>query len=131
MIGAFGSRSRTRCVLVVLASGAWLALAAAQDEPRADKEANPRLHLPLTGTAEDLSAATRIGPNAEKCVRFEAAGVRITLPAGFAAERPQTGLSVPVSLQGDFTITVGFDILQEPQGAAAGKRGTKLMLSAL
>jgi len=57
--------------------------------------------------------------------------VRITLPAGFPGERPQTGLSVPVSLKGDFTITVSFEILQEPEGAAAGKRGTKATLGAL
>ncbi|MCI0685324.1 MAG: hypothetical protein L0Y71_24765 [Gemmataceae bacterium] len=102
MIGAFGSQSRTRFLLVVLVSGAWLGLAGGQDEPRGDKGSDSRLHLPLTGTTEDLSVATRIGPNAEKCVRFEAAGVRITLPAGFPGERPQTGLSVPVSLKRRF-----------------------------
>jgi DNA-directed RNA polymerase subunit RPC12/RpoP len=130
-MGAFGSPPRTRFLVVVLVSGAWLGLASAQDEPRAGKEANPRLHLPLTGTAQDLQAATRIGPNLEKCVQFEAAGLRIRLPAGFPGERPPTGLSVPVSIKGDFAVTVSFEILQEPEGAAAGKRGTKLTLSAL
>jgi hypothetical protein len=54
-----------------------------------------------------------LGPEAEEQVYFEPEGMRITLPAGHAGERRDTGLTSSFGVRGNFDITVGFDLLQE------------------
>src|SRR5207249_794306 len=54
--------------------------------------------------------------------------MRIVLPAGFMGNRPITGLATSFGLQGDFEITVNYEVVQEPQTVDAGDDGTRLTL---
>jgi serine/threonine protein kinase len=68
------------------------------------------------------------GPNAQKCVRFETEGLRITLPRGWDAERENTGVNLNVAIKGDFEITLSYEILQEPTPREAGNQQTRITL---
>ncbi len=62
-------------------------------------------------------------------MRIEANGLHITLPPGWGAERPVTGLRSRFRVKGDFEMTLSFEILKEPEQADAGdKGGTRLDL---
>ena len=67
------------------------------------------------------------GPDADECVRFEPAGLRLNLPAGHPGKRIGTGLVSHFGVKGDFEITLSFEMLQEPAPADAGN-GTGLYL---
>jgi hypothetical protein len=90
----------------------------------------------LKNAADDPKGLELTGPDAEQCVHFEPNGIRIDLPAdydgppGFSGERPDTGLIVPITVKGDFDITVAFEILKEPDRADAGNPQTRLSLDA-
>ena len=64
-------------------------------------------------------------------MHFEPAGLRITLPADYAGERPDTGLATGLVVKGDFEITVSFEVLREPEAADVGKQQTRLSLVVL
>jgi serine/threonine protein kinase len=83
------------------------------------------------GNPENGPGPDFFGPDADQCVKFEPAGLRITLPAGYAGERPDTGVTVGIAVPGDFEITVGFEILQEPEPPDANKHQTRLTLNAI
>src|SRR5262249_4980929 len=68
------------------------------------------------------------GPRAEECVKFEPEGLRITLPTGFAGERPSTGLKSTFRVEGDFDIALNFEMLREPTKEEAGKVGSRLSI---
>src|SRR6476646_1308178 len=70
--------------------------------------------------AENRAAFVNLGPDAEKCVKFDAEGLRITLPAGFQGTRPSTGVVSVFGLKGDFEITLRYELLAEPEQTAAG-----------
>jgi hypothetical protein len=97
----------------------------------AQGESTPDVHLSLKGKPEEIAGLQLIGPDAEKCVHFEPDGLRINLPAGYAGERPNTGIRTSVAVKGDFEILVNFEVLAEPETADAGKRATKLTLLAI
>jgi hypothetical protein len=59
-----------------------------------------------------------LGPEAEQCVKYEAEGLRITLPAG--KNHSSTGLTTTFGVRGDFAVTVRYEIFQEPAPADAG-----------
>ncbi len=59
------------------------------------------------------------GPDAESLVKYEPAGLRMTLPPGYPEQRPGTGLALLTTVTGDFEITVNFEILKEPDPADA------------
>jgi hypothetical protein len=82
----------------------------------------------LKGSSASAPGFRFIGPDAGKCVRFEPEGLRITLPLGYPGERPHTGLSTGIAVKGDFEITVRYEVLQEPEPEAAGRRATPLNL---
>jgi serine/threonine protein kinase len=67
------------------------------------------------------------GLDPEQCVHFEPAGLGISLPAGHAGRRMGTGVAAKFAVKGDFEITMSFEIVKEPDRAAAG-RGTGLYL---
>src|SRR5207237_877918 len=64
----------------------------------------------LKGSPEKGQGFETFGPEAEQCVHFEPEGLRLTLPAGHAGERPEHGLSTGLTLHGDFDVTVHFEI---------------------
>jgi serine/threonine protein kinase len=113
-------------VVAALALGIlyWLA-GVGGPEPTEDAR---ELHLPLRGIPEERVGWKLIGPGAEKCVKFEPEGLRITLTAGLSKEGPNTGLRIPMPARGDFEVTIHYEILTEPEPANAGLHPTKLML---
>jgi RNA polymerase sigma factor (sigma-70 family) len=82
----------------------------------------------LKGKLPADAALRLFGPDAARLVREEADGLRVTLPIGVAGAGPITGLATDFGLQGDFVITVGYEILQEPAPEDAGDTGTRVAL---
>jgi hypothetical protein len=100
-------------VILVLAMGLLTADAGAQDGPRYGAEFSYSFRDP---PREGLTF-TRIGPDAERRVKFEADGLRITLPTGQEGVAPNTGAAISLAIRGDFEITVDFEILHAPEPA--------------
>lgn len=81
--------------------------------------------------AAEVPGWTISGPDAEACVRFEPEGLRISLPSGWAGERPTTGIKSGIRVKGDFEITAAYEVLEEPAPADAGSPHTRLSLEAI
>jgi serine/threonine protein kinase len=79
------------------------------------------------GDPQEPEHLQAFGPNAEQCVRFEPEGLRIRLPPGHPPGMT-TGLAVRFPVKGDFEISVNFEVLKEPEPAAAGEHGAELSL---
>jgi hypothetical protein len=77
------------------------------------KEYAQEYYLPFKGKTENSPGWNVLDPGGEQNVRFEAAGLRITLPPGREKGRPATGLMSDFGAQGDFEITLSFEILKE------------------
>ena len=99
--------------------------ASGQDGP---KEFAPDFFRPLKGAAEDSKEFVLTGPEAAKCVKFEPEGLRVTLPTGHVGERPNTGVALDLGFKGDFEVTLGYEVLHEPEPEETGKDGTRLTL---
>ena len=80
------------------------------------------------GSAQDFALE---GPDAERFVKFEPEGVRITLPAGHEGVQPEVGLATQLVLKGDFEVTIRYEILTEPTGVEADLVHTRLTLGVL
>jgi hypothetical protein len=110
----------------------WSVLAFAL--PRGAGQENPKAktfheYRPvLKSAADDPNGLELTGPDADKCVLFEPGGVRIALPTGFGGTRPDTGVIVPVTVTGDFELTVAFEVLKAPSRDEAGEPQTRLTL---
>jgi hypothetical protein len=102
---------------------------AAQAEP--ERPPSQDRHFPLKGQAKQPDGLTLIGRQPGHCVRFEAEGLRLTLPAGVAGERSNTGVRLEVPARGDFEVSVSYEILAEPAPADTGQKPTKLALMVL
>jgi RNA polymerase sigma factor (sigma-70 family) len=61
------------------------------------------------------------GPEADQCVAFEPAGLRIKLPTDFPHVRGFTGVATHFPIKGDFELTLGFEILTEPDPGSEGE----------
>jgi hypothetical protein len=81
----------------------------------------------LQGDAANRPPLERMGPDADRCVRLDPDGLRIVLPDGQADVRGDTGLRIPLTVRGDFDITLRFAILHEPRPADTG-HGTRITL---
>jgi hypothetical protein len=68
------------------------------------------------------------GAQAANNVKFEPEGLRIQLPAGFEGQRPAAGVATRVTVKGDFQITTGYEILQEPSVEEVGTGQTRLTM---
>lgn len=101
---------------------------AAQDDAKEKKGFLQEFKLPLRG--ELRKEWNLIGHDTANCVKLQNEGLRITLPAGFPGERPHTGLTTRLHVQGDFEITVKYEILKEPDPADTGKAPTRLLFIA-
>jgi hypothetical protein len=84
-------------------------------DPKA--EYRQEYYYSFKGNPEKGPGLDLFGPDAEESVKFEPAGLRITLPPGYEGLRPNTGVITRFAVKGDFEITVGFEILQEPDPA--------------
>jgi len=107
---------------------AFLGLAGGANEEAVKKESWQEYYQSLKGEPENRKGFKLEGPDAGACVHFEPAGLRITLPLGYARERSNTGVRCRLPVKGDFEITVNYEILQEPEPAAAEKGQTRLTL---
>ena len=114
-----------RWVLVALA---LVVGAGATHGQEPDKKYAKEVAWSLKGEPANRPPLTLMGPDAEQCVRFEPAGLRIVLPNGHPPARPVIGLRVPLEIKGDFEITMSFAILQEPRPADTGF-GARITLS--
>jgi hypothetical protein len=116
-------RSPGLAALLVLAS-LGPALAAGAAEPPAGTDSKKSYAQEYYHSFKDnteLPVAFQLfGPDAERCVRLEPAGLRITLPTGYPGGRPSTGVIANYPVEGDCEITAGFEILKEPQTADSG-----------
>jgi serine/threonine protein kinase len=61
------------------------------------------------------------GMEPQGCVTFEPEGVRLMLPEGTPGRRMGTGLSTVFGVQGDFEVTMSFEVLKEPEPINAGE----------
>ncbi len=83
---------------------------------------------PFKGEPKNAEMLQLVGPDAEECVHFEPEGLRITLPTGHSGKRVGTGIETNFAIQGDFEITMSFEILNEPQPENTGL-GTGVFLA--
>jgi hypothetical protein len=85
--------------------------------------------VPLKGRPDNLPGMKLVGVNAEKCMRFEPEGLRLSVPAGFTELDGHVALHTGVILKGDFEVTVNYEILRLPEPGNAGPE-TGVALSA-
>jgi DNA-directed RNA polymerase subunit RPC12/RpoP len=111
-------------LIVLLAALAGPGIAGADGPAEGAKE----YLISLKGRPEQGPPIELWGPGAADCVKFEPAGLRVTLPAGLPKQRPHTGVSTALVIKGDFEITVSFEIIKEPAAADAGAEGTQFGL---
>jgi serine/threonine protein kinase len=78
-------------------------------------------YLSFKGAPKNMERLELIGPDADECVKFEPSGLRITLPTGYPEKRVATGLAANFGIQGDFEITIGFEMLKEPEPTHTGQ----------
>jgi hypothetical protein len=108
-----------RVVLAVLACLLGCGVVRGQGDPKAVELTPPKKKYaqeysqPFTGKTENIPGWEVLNSGAEQNVRFEAAGLRITLPPGLAGGHPVTGLITGFGVQGDFEITLSFEIIKE------------------
>lgn len=105
---------------VVLLAGVTAATTLAQPAPEPGTTRPQAEFYQSFKDNQDSRPYRLIGPDADRCVRFEPEGLRITLPAGFEGPRQGTGVSLDFTVRGDFEITVAFAILREPDADGAG-----------
>jgi hypothetical protein len=107
-------------LLCLLALGSWTGGGAgAQDAQKDKKESGQEFYQSFKGPSWDRQLFKLMGPNADQYVQAEPAGLRITLPEGVPGEGTGTGLVNHCVVQGDFEITVGYEILHEPDPTEA------------
>jgi WD40 repeat protein len=70
--------------------------------------------------AEKGASVELVGKDAAQVVKFEPAGLRLTLSPGKAATNAGIGVIAARAMKGDFEITVSFELLQEPEAEDAG-----------
>jgi hypothetical protein len=117
--------------LVLLAAGGaatLLAFAGARADDDPGRKPFQEYSQSFRGTLADQERYEFYGPS--ECVHFEPDGLRLTLPAG-PVTGYSAGLALPVTVKGDFEITVQFDILHEPERATAGKQQTRFTVDAV
>jgi RNA polymerase sigma factor (sigma-70 family) len=101
------------------------AVAAAQDGPAAPRprtEYPARFDRPFKQNPEKGPELELFGLDADRCVQFEPAGLRITWPPGYPDDRPRTGIVTAFGVRGDFEITAGFEVLHEPDPADTARQ---------
>ncbi len=125
------SSLRLLVLLVLTVLGVGFLLAGNGDDSPASKEPFQEVSQSFKGVPEQGPRWDVFGPDAEECVRFEPAGLRITLPRGFPGPRPYTGLSTEIEVKGDFEVTVHFEVLPQPAAEKAGNHHSRFTLEAL
>jgi hypothetical protein len=112
---------------VTSAALALVMLGAQPDAPPLRQDYPADFH-PNLRDAKDVPGLVPYGPDAATCVRFEADGLRIALPTGFAKQRSGTGVATDFGVRGDFEITLSFDVAREDAGGAGYPTTLKLVV---
>src|SRR5262249_50414179 len=99
--------------LVLLPCGFSEAAGTVAFPPRQDRES----YQSFKGSPAGLQGLELIGPEGDRFVHLEPDGLRITLPAGSQGESPATGVALPLVVQGDFELSVAFELSREPPPA--------------
>src|SRR5262245_52459134 len=86
-----------------------------------------KYHEPFQGPPRQTKDFRLLGADAAQCVKYEADGVRIAMPAGKA--RPTTGVATTFGLRGDFDVRVRYEVFQEPEPVDAGQPNTGTRIS--
>ena len=96
-------------------------------EPKKEYAAN--YQEPFKGQPLKADDFMLIGPESDQHVKYEAQGVRVTLPGGRGWG--PTGIATGFGLSGDFDISVRYEIFQEPEQADSGnaRTGTRICLT--
>jgi hypothetical protein len=71
---------------------------------------------PFKGKPHKEADFALLGANADKCVKFEPEGLRITLPAD--KSRGPTGVTTAFGVGGDFEITIRYELLAQSSGSS-------------
>lgn len=118
-----------RILIFFCVVNAFLLAATSSAEPSSETQEL----FPLRGVTVKPKDWEYVGPDAGRCVKFEDDGLRITLPTKFPGpgERPGTGVRIPVPALSDFELTIGYEILSEPEPEQAGNHPTKFLFQAL
>jgi serine/threonine protein kinase len=98
-----------------IGTAGWLLAAGGKDNDSDVTHEYMHSFLGDTGNSQGLEL---FGPGADQCVKFEAEGLRITVPTALN-EQSGTGIRTGAVIKGDFEITAGFEVLREPVGAKA------------
>jgi hypothetical protein len=117
--------------LAMMILGLWIGFANNAGGQEPDAKYAQEYAQSFKGVPANSKDFSLTGPDADKHVKFEPDGLRITLPAGYVGDRPITGLVTAFGVQGDFEITLSYEILKEPAAADAGSGGTRLTLGVL
>jgi DNA-directed RNA polymerase subunit RPC12/RpoP len=86
-----------------------------EDVPQPKESYAKEYYHSFKDNLEDAKDFELVGPNADECVKFEPAGLRIVLP-GQLGQRLSTGVASRFAVKGDFEITLRYEILKEGQG---------------
>jgi DNA-directed RNA polymerase subunit RPC12/RpoP len=86
------------------------------------------LHPGLKVNAGEVPGLLIYGPEVAECVKFRPDGLRISLPPTYPRQREGTGVATDFGVKGDFEITVGYEILNEPPPQRDGPNSTELQL---
>jgi RNA polymerase sigma factor (sigma-70 family) len=98
-----------------------------EDVPKPRESYAKEYYHSFKDNPEDAKDFELFGPNADECVKFEPAGLRIVLPIGHPGNRLSTGVASRFAVKGDFEITLRYEILKEPAPSQAGQ-GIGLLL---
>jgi len=88
-----------------------------EDVPQPRENYAQKYYHSFKDNPDDTKDFELIGPNANECVKFEPAGLRIVLPAGHSGQRLSTGVTSRFAVKGDFEITLTYEVLKEGQGS--------------
>lgn len=118
------ARIRFSLLLFGFAVLAGLASSSATAQPLAMPTLRERYpedyHPSLQTEGKAVPGLVVYGPDAEECVRFEPEGLRISLPANFPRQRPGTGVVTDFGVQGDFEITIGYELFGDGRPPSSG-----------
>jgi hypothetical protein len=129
------SQSMVRCtklrvVLFFSVAAIWLVIVFARDASGQQPRAMPQEILESFHGEPDQRVELW-GPDAATFVKYEAEGLRVVLPAGYAGERPNTGVSIKTAIKGDFEVAISYEIQMEPPPNVTDKPSMKLKLMAV
>jgi|SRR5581483_6288089 len=126
-LSLFLSKTRVMLAALVLFAVSAVLVSPGPAQGRKGAKALQEYVHPLKGPVEGRPLLF-VGDEADKFVKLEPEGLRITLPAGFDGERPTHGVNTAMVASGDFEISAAFEVLKEPGPGEAGSKGTKVHL---